>query len=189
MSIYIALVRGINVGGKNKVKMADLKRVFASLGLAKMETYIQSGNVLFEAAADEDPLRHMIERGLAETLGIPAAVILRTAGELERLIRGCPFSAAEIAEAEASNPEGECCYVNLLARPPAPEKTAYLHAFSGGEDRYLIQGRDMYLLFYRGIRNSKLAGSLQKLDAAGTVRNWKTLNRLLALAQSRPDTG
>ncbi|MDF2636607.1 MAG: cytoplasmic protein, partial [Pelosinus sp.] len=90
MIIYIALLRGINVGGKNMIKMADLKHMFEALGLCRVETYIQSGNIIFESEENEETLRVMIENAITKLNGSSIAVILRTATELEQIIQDCP---------------------------------------------------------------------------------------------------
>lgn len=185
MAVFIALLRGINVGGKNRIKMTDLKHMLESMGLIRVETYIQSGNVIFESNENEDALREKIECEIERNFGFPAVVVLRTAAELEQLIRDCPFSEEEVTQAELSNSEGESLYVSLLTRAPSQEKIEHLNTFRSEDDEYRIKNRDMYLLFRHSIRNSKLANNLQKLDAPATVRNWKTINKLQELAESR----
>lgn len=103
MSIYIALLRGINVGGKNIIKMADLKLAFIAMGFSQVQTYIQSGNVLFESHEDEASLRKRIEYEIEVSFGLKITVILRKAEELERIIENCPFSEKEVSEAQASS--------------------------------------------------------------------------------------
>lgn len=120
MTIYIALLRGINVGGKNMIKMFDLKHVFEGMGLCEVQTYIQSGNVLFKSNEEEEPLKKKIEHNIQETFGFPVAVILRTATEIERIIHSCPFSEETISEAESSG-EGESLYVSLMDKVPLEE--------------------------------------------------------------------
>lgn len=183
MHIYIALLRGINVGGKNTVKMSDLKDTFESIGLSRVQTYIQSGNVLFASHEKEDILRNKIEGSLEETFGFSIKVVLRTAAEWEEMIRNCPFSEEEIAEAE-SLAVGESLYVSLLTHAPAQEKVDALHALKNEGDKYRIVNRDIYLLFRHSIRNSKLANHIQKMDIPSTVRNWKTINKLYTLAKA-----
>ncbi|MFZ7102486.1 MAG: DUF1697 domain-containing protein [Peptococcaceae bacterium] len=183
----MALLRSINVGGKNKVKMADLKRTFASIGLINVQTYIQSGNVIFESNENEEALREVIESALEKNFGITTSAILRTAGELEQLMHDLPFSKEEVMEAEMLNSEGESLYVDLLIQAPAQEKIAHLHTFRSENDKYKIKNRDIYLLLRHSIRNSKLANSLQKLGIPGTVRNWKTVNKLQILVKARTD--
>ena len=183
MAIFVAFLRGINVGGRNKIKMANLKRMFESIGFKHVETYIQSGNVLFESDETEDMIRMKIENEMKDWFGFSSFVVLRTAAELEQIIKKYPFSKKEIAKAEALNTVGESLYVNLLVQAPGREESAYLNAGKG--DQYEMVGRDVYLLFHHGIRKSKLAGSLNKLDTPGTIRNWKTISKLFALTESR----
>lgn len=183
MSIYIALLRGINVGGKNKVRMADLKQLFEGLGFTGVQTYIQSGNVLFRSDEQEKILKKAIEQEIASTFGFEASVVLRTAEELGRVISNCPFTEEEIQQAESSA-QVEVLYVSFLTNEPSEEKIKHLDAYSSENDRYYICGRDIYLLFRHSIRDSKLAGSIQKLDVPATVRNWKTVSKLSELAKS-----
>lgn len=183
MTIYIALVRGINVGGHNLIKMAELKRMFETMGLSRVQTYIQSGNVLFESEEGAEPLRRRIEHEIEAVFGFSVTVVLRTAAELERITGNCPFSEEAVSEAEASS-EGESLYVSLLLETPTQEGIERLSAFRSESDEYRIEGREIYLLFRHSVRNSKLANNLQKLGVPATMRNWKTINKLAALAKA-----
>lgn len=183
MTIYIALLRGINVGGKNIIKMVDLKRVFETMGFCQVQTYIQSGNVLFKSEDEEGALRKKIEHGIDAAFGFSVTVVLRTAAELEWVISNCPFSEKAISEAEASS-EGESLYVSLLTHAPSQDKIDKLNAYRSESDDYRIEGREVFLLFCNSIRNSKLASNLHKLDVPATVRNWKTISKLLVLAKA-----
>jgi len=87
MALYIAFFRGINVGGKNKVKMAELKRLFEAMGLADAETFLQSGNVLFRSVENACELQIRIERAFEEKFGFNTSAVLRTLAELSELIR------------------------------------------------------------------------------------------------------
>ncbi|MHB8064989.1 MAG: DUF1697 domain-containing protein, partial [Ruminiclostridium sp.] len=127
MTIYIALLRGINVGGKNIIKMVELKRVFEMIGLRDVQTYIQSGNVLFKSNEAEEPLRKKIEHEIETAFGFPVTVALRTAEELEWIIENCPFSEEEVSEAELSS-KVESLYVSLLTHAPMQEKLERLNA-------------------------------------------------------------
>jgi uncharacterized protein (DUF1697 family) len=181
MTIYIALLRGINVGGKNKIKMADLKMALENIGIARVQTYIQSGNVLFESQEDEASLRKKFEQEIAAVFGITLTVVVRTAEELERIVGNCPFSEAVLAEAAATS-EGESLYVAMLPEAPPQSGIEKLAAANNEEDEYRIDGRDVYLLFRHSIRDAKLATNLQKLGVPATVRNWNTMNKLIELA-------
>lgn len=184
MPVYIAFLRGINVGGKNVIKMADLKRAFESLGLNRVQTYIQSGNVLFESNEGEESLRDRIEQNIEALLHIPIAVILRTAGELELLVKNLPFSEEEISRAESAAAGVESLYVALLEKPPSQEECARLDAYRSQTDECRVIGREVFLLFHHSIRDSKLANNLHKLDVRMTVRNWKTVKKLVDLART-----
>ena len=184
MAIYVALLRGINVGGKNKIKMADLKAAFEELGFSGVQTYIQSGNVLFESNEGEEALVKRIENKLEDAFGFPIPVILRTSVELEQLIAGCPFSEEEVREAEAAS-DAESLYVGLLTQPPAQERIESLSAYKSQTDKFSLIGRDVYLLFHDSIRNSKLAANRHKLKIPLTTRNWKTLNKLVQMAKAK----
>lgn len=182
MTVYIALLRGINVGGKNVIKMAELKRVFEAIGLCDVKTYIQSGNVLFRSDEVEELLKIKIESELEASFGFLIPVVLRTKAELEQIINNCPFSESQISEAEAAS-DAESLYVALMAKSPEEGNKDRLKAYKSESDDYVIIGREVYLLFRNSIRNSKLAGSLHKLEVPSTVRNWKTLSKLYALAK------
>ncbi len=184
MTTYIALLRGINVGGKNMIKMADLKRTLEAMGLSRVQTYIQSGNVLFESAEDEEPLRRRVEREIETVFGIAVTVMLRTAEELRHVAANCPFTAAEIAQAE-STCVGECLHVAFLLEAPAQESIDRVSAYRSDADQFRIAGREAFLLFSDSIRTSKVALNLHKLNVPTTVRNWKTVNKLVALLNDR----
>ncbi len=183
MSIYIALLRGINVGGKNIIKMGDLKHAFEAIGLSQVRTYIQSGNVLFKSNEEEEPLRKRIEHEIERVFGFEITVVLRTDKELEYITQNCPFSQEEISEAELSS-EAESLYISLLTQAPAQEGIQLLNTYKSERDKCQIQGRDVFLLFHHSIRNSKLANNLHKLGVPATVRNWKTINKLVVLAKT-----
>lgn len=185
MKVYIALLRGINVGGKNKIKMADLKALLESLDLVKVETYIQSGNVIFESEQEEESLRRMLESEIERRFGFFSAVVLRTAGELESILDGCPFSEEEVKKAQTENTEGESLYVCLMSKAPETEKTERLKTYEKAGEVVHIKDRNLYLLLWHSIRNSKLANNLSILDPSATVRNWKTLSKLNELAGER----
>ncbi len=182
MTVYIAFLKGINVGGKNIIKMADLKQAFEAMGLCEVKTYIQSGNVLFKSNEEEQSLCDKIQQKLETVFGIVVNVVLRTSTELEQIALNCPFSKDEIIEAETLS-KVESLYVALLAHIPLKEKIENIDVYRSESDKYHIVGRDVYLLFHHSIRNSKLANNLHKLDATTTVRNWKTLSKLAVLAK------
>ena len=183
MAIYMAFLRGINVGGRNKIKMAELRSLFQSMGFHTVQTYIQSGNVLFCSDEDADVLRQRIEQEIDKAFSISLTVVLRTSSELDQIIETCPFPEAIRHEAGVST-EVETFYVSLLLESPAQEGIDYLRTFVSPTDEFRIQNREVYLLVRNGVRNSLLANNLVKLNVPSTMRNWKTITKLNALAKT-----
>lgn len=184
MVTYIALLRGINVGGKNKVKMEALRQMCEQLGLNHVQTYIQSGNVLFQSNEPETVLRKQIEHGFEQTFGFSVIIVLRTVEELIKIAQNCPFSQGEIDEAEAAS-EAESLYVALLSEAPPEANVEKVLSYRSKCDQFQLDGRNVYLLFHHSIRDSKLANHLPKLGVPVTIRNWKTMTKLIELARAR----
>lgn len=178
MTTYVALLRAVNVGGRNKIKMAELKRLFEEMGFGQVQTYIQSGNVLFTAAEEEQSLRRRVEGAIEATFGFPVTVVLRTAAELQQLLVACPFASDALGE-------GESLYVSLLADVPAQLGLDRLLAYSSEIDQCQVVGREVYLFYRQSILDSKLANAFleQRLGVRSTVRNWRTIGTLAAKAQ------
>ncbi|GIP23875.1 DUF1697 domain-containing protein [Paenibacillus sp. J22TS3] len=173
--IYIALLRGINVGGNNKIKMADLKKALEDAGFLRVKTYIQSGNVLFESDKTEAELVPELEGIIHTAFGISLKVILRTADELDHLITNTPYAGHTLAE-------GESFYVTLLGEPLPQEELVKLKEMENEGEQCSVSGRDVYYLFRKSILDSKLAGAMNKIKIPSTTRNWNTMNKLNALA-------
>lgn len=176
MTIYIALLRGINVGGHRLIKMSDLKQLLETMGLDKVQTYIQSGNVLFVTKQDSKQLSQRIQHEIETKFGFSVPVILRTSIELDQIIKNCPFKVDTLLE-------GESIQLSLLAELPPLEGLSHLLKFQNGIDEYQIEGENIYLFFRQSIRNSKLAAQLQKIGVPSTIRNWKTINKLATMAK------
>ncbi|WP_040205370.1 DUF1697 domain-containing protein [Neobacillus jeddahensis] len=176
MPVYIALLRGINVGGYNKMKMAELKSLLTSLGLQKVKTYIQSGNVLFESERAPNELIQLLEKEIKSTFGFPVPVILRSVEEYEQIVGNCPYGTDSLDE-------GESVQIAFLADQPSEEGSAYLHSYPSELDECRVVGKEVYLHFRQSIRDSKLATQLPKLGVPATVRNWKTVIKLADLAK------
>lgn len=176
MTSYLALLRGINVGGNRIIKMADLKALFVGMGYDAVQTYIQSGNVVFRAAEEEQPLRQRVEEQIATTFGFPVTVILRTAHEMTRLLAATPYAPDALAE-------GESLYVALLAETPSAEGIARLQGTNIAPDESRVIGREAYLLYRRSMRDTRMTNNLieNKLGVAATSRNWRVLTALTAL--------
>lgn len=178
MTRYLALLRGINVGTANRIRMDALKRLFENAGFYRVETLIQSGNVLFASPFAEEKTIRAITEALKTSAGIETAVVLRTAEEMKQLVGSSPFSVAEITEAQRFTPEIESFHVCLLPEAPAETALAKLASVSLEGDRYSVSGRDIYLLLPHGIRSSKLSIRLQRIFPDATLRNWNTISKL-----------
>ncbi|KOS62260.1 DUF1697 domain-containing protein [Lysinibacillus agricola] len=182
MTIYIALLRGINVGGHNKIIMAELRSSLEQLGLQNVKTYIQSGNILFESGETEEILQKKIQDKIKADYGISSFVVIRTSEELQQIVSQSPFSDQKISEADNSC-KGECLHVALLPAAPSKVNRDKFLAYTNERELSIINGRDVHLLFYDSIRNSKLGNNLKKLEIPATVRNWKTLMKLSSMVE------
>jgi len=168
----VALLRGVNVGGKNRLPMAPLAAMFEAAGCRNVRTYIQSGNVVFEAAPRG--LAARIEAAILKDFGFAAPVTLRTRGEFEAVVRGNPF----LPGADESH-----LYVGFLAGVPAPQAVKKLDPRRSPPDRFQVIGREVYLLLPNGVGRSKLTNAWfdRALETVCTIRNWRTVKQLLAM--------
>ena len=176
MPDYIALLRGINVGGKNKLPMLALAALFTESGCRDVQTYIQSGNIIFQAAPEiADALPAQITALIAERYSLHVPVILRTAEQLAEAFHHNPFLAQGLS--------AETLHVMFLADLPSPEKVAALDPNRSAPDAFVVQDRDIYLYLPSGVADTKLANAYfdAKLATVSTSRNWKTVTKLLEL--------
>lgn len=179
VTTFIGLLRGINVGGRNRVAMADLRTLLSGMGYDSVRTHLQSGNALFESAdADASRLAADIEHEVAASLGVASRVIVRSADELGALIAGNPFVDDEDDLAKL--------HVAFLAVTPDSARVAGFAVPEGGSERYSLTGRDLYLHYPHGYGRSKLdlAFLERRLGVVATNRNWRTVTKLHELATS-----
>jgi uncharacterized protein (DUF1697 family) len=181
MPRYLALLRGINVGGHNKVAMVDLRDVAAALGHTDVATYIQSGNLVFTSAeADATSLADELEQEIAARLDVRPAVVVVSEPELAQVIADNPFPQ-----------EPDPRYLHAVFRRDEMDKTdiadvsaAVLRARqSGSRDDAVVVGRTLFLHTPDGLGRSELAAQLArtKVQSAGTARNWATVTKLMAI--------
>jgi uncharacterized protein (DUF1697 family) len=172
---YVALLRGINVGGKSLVSMAELRTLFTSLGFEDVQTYVQSGNVVFTARSTADRLAVKIEREIAAALDVKPAVILRTPAELGRVAQGNPYPRADTSK----------LHVVFLDHAPTRRAVAKLDPDRSPGDELTVKRREIYLHLPNGAGRSKLTlDYLERvLGVRGTQRNWKTLLELIELSR------
>lgn len=174
-SQWIALLRGINVGGRNRLPMAELRALFEAAGCDEVRTYIQSGNVVLAAAErDRAALAERLADAIAEAKGFRPAVMLLTAAELAAARDGNPFPDA------AAEPRS--LHLWFLAADPAGVDLSPLDEVRAPNERFELRGRVFYLHAPDGIGRSKLAERVErKLGVEATARNWRTVEALLAL--------
>ena len=177
MTVYVGFLRGINVGGKNKIKMADLKKTLEAAGLAQVQTYLQSGNVLFVSEESTQTLSPFIEKAISEAVGVAPKVMLRTIDELAQLVAECPYAPEALAE-------GESIQISVLSEAASPSFADILAKGKSDMDEFQIQDRTMYFLFRQSVLDSKLAANMQKLGDQITSRNWNTMSKLVELARA-----
>ena len=173
---YLALLRGINVGGKNKLPMNDLRDLFARAGCRDVRTYIQSGNVIFNAdSAIIASLPDFIPTQVAERFGYRVPLVLRTAEEMSDVIRHNPFVVAGAAE--------DALHVLFLAESPDARRVAALDPDRSPPDAFVVRGQEIYLLLPNGAGRTKLTSGYfdTKLATISTGRNWRTVTTLFAL--------
>ena len=165
------MLRGINVGGRAKVGMADLRAVFESLGFDDVATYIQSGNVVFGSAKPVRPAA--VEECIAAELGVHPTVVVRTAAEMAAVVQANPFLAAGIDVATL--------HVTFLADKPK----ATVDVPAGQPDELAVVGREVYLRCPNGYGRTKLDNTFleKRLGVAATTRNWKTVTTLAEMAE------
>ncbi|ABQ27680.1 DUF1697 domain-containing protein [Geotalea uraniireducens] len=177
MKIYIALFRGINVGGNNILPMKELVTLLESLGLQQVKTYIQSGNAVFRSTADNilrlaDTIRSEIKR----RHGFEPCVLLMEITEMEKAMAANPFPEAVT--------EPNTLHLNFLSSIPVNPDLKGLEKLRSENERYELKDKVFYLHAPDGIGRSKLGANAEKLlGVLMTGRNWRTVSKILALAK------
>jgi uncharacterized protein (DUF1697 family) len=175
---YIALLRGINVGGHKQVSMADLRDLLTQLGLANPRSILQSGNLVFQDRARKGAqLERLLEQEVRTRLDLQADLIVRTAGEWKAVVAGNPFRK------EALRDPGRLLAV-FFKDVPENKAVEALRAAITGPERVHAKGREAYIVYPDGVGRSRLTHTLieRKLGVRGTGRNWNTVLKLAACA-------
>jgi uncharacterized protein (DUF1697 family) len=184
MPTYIALLRAVNLGGYGKLSMAEFRKLLEGLGFGNVQTYIQSGNAVFDAKGSAGKTGAAIAAGLEKLMGARVDVMVRTHEELTRVIAGNPF-AKEAAE------DGARVHVNFLAATAATGGEAALRAiqqkYPERRDRFHVAGEHIYFHFPDGAAETKFTGKAleRAIGAAGTGRNWNTVVKLWEMTKGR----
>jgi uncharacterized protein (DUF1697 family) len=180
MRVAISLLRGINVGGHNCIKMEPLRAMYESLGLRDVQSYVQSGNIVFRTTArDLAPLARRIESKIEQTFGFRPAVVIRSPSELREVIRRNPFTARPEIEPNR-------LLITFLAADPSQEAREKMLATKADPEELRIEGREVYAYFPNGVGRAKLSPALieKTLKTPGTGRNWNTVVKLIEMAEA-----
>ncbi|HWE81525.1 MAG TPA: DUF1697 domain-containing protein [Gaiellaceae bacterium] len=170
---YAALLRGVNVGGKNKLPMGDLRQICGELELEGALTYVQSGNLVFRTTATAKETGSRIEGAIAERFGLEIAVLLRTHAELTKIAESAPFPADDPKK----------LHVLFLSDRPVAAAASSLDPERSPGDEFRLSGRELYLYYSNGSGRTKLTLDYfeRRLGVSGTARNWNTLLKLAEL--------
>jgi uncharacterized protein (DUF1697 family) len=173
---YVALMRGINVGGKNMLPMVDLAKMFVAAGCGEVRTYIQSGNVIFCAERElAEFVAEAIAKQIAKKFKIQVPVVVRSEKELEEIVANNPFIKPGAA--------GDNLHVMFLADLPERERVAGLDVKRSSPDEFIVRGREIFLKLPNGAGRSKLTNAYfdSKLKTVSTSRNWRTVLKLVEM--------
>lgn len=171
---YVAFLRGINVGGKNKVKMETLRETCASLGFEHVKTYINSGNVIFETAqSDDKALAEKLEKAIEKEFALRIKVMVRALSEIEELVKNNPF------EGQFDNDKN--LHVFFLDEELPEEKRAQLLSNNSENEQYFAANREIFCLLRVSVLDSLMGKDYigKKLKVSATARNWRTVNKIL----------
>jgi uncharacterized protein (DUF1697 family) len=176
MRRYVALLRGINIGPRNRVSMPDLRSALEEAGFSEVQTYLQSGNVVLESRAKAESVRRKVEGVVAERFGLEIAVVVRTKAEVAAVVRKNPLGDV------AHDPKRH--QVTFLSKKLAAKVVRELEEAAAGKERVVVAGREIYAWHPSGVARSKLWAKLagKGLGVTATSRNWTTVEALLGLA-------
>jgi len=179
MTVYVSMLRAVNVGGRSRIKMETLRQAYESLGLTDVRTLLQSGNVVFRTGLkDRQQLVKRIVQEIERRLELEVEVILRTAAEIATIVERGPVLSPR------ADPS-KLLVMFLSGVPDAAAQAALLKAHKGPE-MIELRGPEIYLYYPEGVGRSKLSGAVieNKLRTSGTARNWSTLAKLLEAARA-----
>lgn len=171
---YTAFLRGINVGGKNKVKMETLREVFSTLGFENVKTYINSGNIIFETKKTEgNKLAQKIEKAIEKEFSLSLKVMVRTMAEIEEIVENNPFAGQFENDKDL--------HVMFLDEALPPEKRDFLLEQNSENEMFAVVNREIFCLLRVSVLDSLLGKDFigKKLKVSATGRNWRTINKIL----------
>ncbi len=173
MATYVALLRGVNVG-QNLLKMDRLRALCENIGMKNVRTYVQSGNVVFEADGTTSKWEQALERKLAGETRLPVSVLARTAAEMKKVLAGSPFLKEKGIDAKR-------LAVVFLHEPPSKQALEKMRSADFGNERFHSAGREIYIHCPDGFAQAKLYAIDKFLAQRTTTRNWNTVMKLCAM--------
>lgn len=179
MPVLISMLRGVNVGPHNRIKMDELRALYESLKFEDPRTYVQSGNVIFRTKEKRSPqLAKRIQDAIARKFACRPEVILRTVEEMRSAIAASPFAKRKDIE------PGKLLVTFLAAQPPK-DALAAIETLKSHPEEIHLKGREMYIYFPNGVGTSKLPWSQveKHLKVTGTARNWNSVTKMLEIAE------
>lgn len=178
MQTYISMLRGINVSGQKKIIMIELKQLYEQQGFTKVQTYIQSGNVVFDSEKSQDyfEISKIIELAIEKKYSFQVPVIVKQAEDLISAIKNNPFPR---------NIDTARIGITFLEKKPTAENLQKLDGIDYLPDQFIIDGLNIYVHCPESVGNSKLTLNLfeSKLKVRATGRNWRTINKLIEMAK------
>ena len=173
---YIAFLRGINVGGKNKIKMETLREMFAALGFENVKSYINSGNVIFETAkTDDNKLAAKIEKAIEKEFALNIKTMVRSIDEIEEIVKNNPFDGQFENE--------KILHVFFLDEELPEEKRELLLSNNNENEMFAVRHREIFYLLHISFSDSLMGKDYigKKLKVSATARNWRTVNKVLEM--------
>lgn len=175
MNTFIVLFRGINVSGQKKIKMAELKKHLQDIGLASVETYIQSGNLIVQTTWDVATLNQTIIKKIEKEYGFSVELITKLPADLHNIIQKNPYSQKDLQR----------LYVTFLSQIPTNDKVLALRQVDYYPEEYVLHNDVIYFYSPFGYGKAKMNNNFfeNKLKVSATTRNWKTVNKLLEMSK------
>ena len=179
MKKYISIIRGINVSGQKKIKMADLKTLYEELNFKSVVTYIQSGNVLFcSNISDQNKIKTMIQKKISNYYGFDVTVIILTENRIGKIISDIPFDSNKIDLTKF--------YFCFLEEDPSARSIDEIMQIRDDNEEFKMVGQVIYVYCPLGFGRARFSNNFfeNRLKVKATSRNWKTTNKLLELITS-----
>jgi len=175
--VYIAILRGINVSGQKIVNMAELRQLLSNVGLQNLETYIQSGNLVFKADQKADELAATIRERILNHFGFEVPTLVLPANEMDIVIQENPFQDKDLSKV----------HVTFLSSQPNDQLIESLRSSPNPNESYLVKGKVIYMHCPDGYGRTKINNMFfeKKLKTTATTRNWKTCLKLWEMAQEK----